>query len=226
MHIMPHNLLSDERMWAHSCCLTPPPHRSRTGTTGWGALRMLWRVRERSRSSSPIQLWVAGPLSLYNIIIYLFCTKLRLYSKDVTFDPVLWFIICVRLGPSTPGDYVRVRVLVPPKPGCDRARGLRSDRASRSLSRRGHHGWWVALPSIAFISLACRGDRPGVGCTRGAGLLSPAMVAAVVRSALPRFTGRKMTDRWPSDSWRRAVIRQRAFPFVKSISAVGSWSEG
>jgi hypothetical protein len=24
MHIIPHNLLSDERMWAHSCCLTPP----------------------------------------------------------------------------------------------------------------------------------------------------------------------------------------------------------
>jgi hypothetical protein len=25
----------------------------------------------------------------------------------------------VRLGPSTPGDYVRARVLVPLKPGCD-----------------------------------------------------------------------------------------------------------
>jgi hypothetical protein len=46
------------------------------------------RVRERSRSSSPSQLWVAGPLSPYNVIIYLFCIKLLLYSKDVTFDPV------------------------------------------------------------------------------------------------------------------------------------------
>ena len=46
MHIIPHNLLSDERMWAHSCCLTPP-HRSRTGTAGWGAWRMLRWVRER-----------------------------------------------------------------------------------------------------------------------------------------------------------------------------------
>jgi hypothetical protein len=27
------------------------------------------------------------------------------------------FIICVRLGPSTPGDYVRARVLVPRNPG-------------------------------------------------------------------------------------------------------------
>jgi hypothetical protein len=24
MHIILHNLLSDERMWAHPCCLTPP----------------------------------------------------------------------------------------------------------------------------------------------------------------------------------------------------------
>jgi hypothetical protein len=29
----------------------------------------------------------------------------------------------VRLGPSTPGDYVRARVLVPLKPGCDIGRG-------------------------------------------------------------------------------------------------------
>jgi hypothetical protein len=28
------------------------------------------RVRERSRSSSPSQVWVAGPLSPYNVIIY------------------------------------------------------------------------------------------------------------------------------------------------------------
>jgi hypothetical protein len=116
MHIIPHNLLSDERMWAHSCCLTPP-HRSRTGTAGWGAWRMLWCVRERSRPSSPSQVWVAGPLSPYNVIIYLFCIEFMLSSKDVTFDHVPWFIICVRLGPSTPGDYVRARVLVPRNPG-------------------------------------------------------------------------------------------------------------
>jgi hypothetical protein len=98
-------------MWGHFCCLTPP-HRSRTGTAGWGAWRMLWRVRERSRPSSPSQLWIAGPLSPYNIIIYLFCIELLLYSKVVTFDHVSWFIICVRPDPSTPGDYVRARVLV------------------------------------------------------------------------------------------------------------------
>jgi hypothetical protein len=48
---------------------------------------MLRCVRERSRSLSPSQLWVAGSLSPYDVIIYLFCTKLVLYSKDVTFVP-------------------------------------------------------------------------------------------------------------------------------------------
>jgi hypothetical protein len=78
MHIIPHNLLSDEHMWARSCCLTPPhthTHRLRTGTTGWGAWRMLRCVRERSRPSSPSQLWVAGSLSPYDVIIYLFFTN-------------------------------------------------------------------------------------------------------------------------------------------------------
>jgi hypothetical protein len=100
------------------------PHRSRTGTTGWGSWRMLWCVRERSRSPSPSQLWVAASLSPFDVIIYLFCTELLLYSKDVTFVSVPWFIICVRLGPSTPVDYVCARVLVPLKPGCDRS-GIR-----------------------------------------------------------------------------------------------------
>ena len=74
---------------------------------------MLWWVREWSRLSSPSQLWVAGSLSSYDVIISLFCTKLLIYSKDMTFVFVPWFIISVRLGPSTPGDYVCARVLVP-----------------------------------------------------------------------------------------------------------------
>jgi hypothetical protein len=66
---------------------------------------MLWRARERSRPSSPSQLWVAGSLSPYDVFIYLFCTELVLYSKNVSFVYVPWVIICVRLGPTTLGDY-------------------------------------------------------------------------------------------------------------------------
>jgi hypothetical protein len=51
-------------------------------------------------------------VSSYDVIIYLFCTEPLLYSKDVTFVSVPLFIICVRLGPSIPGDYVRARVFV------------------------------------------------------------------------------------------------------------------
>jgi hypothetical protein len=56
--------------YVSSLLLSHTPHRSRTGTAGWGAWRMLRCVRERSRPSSPSQFWVAGPLSPYNVIIY------------------------------------------------------------------------------------------------------------------------------------------------------------
>jgi hypothetical protein len=50
---------------------------------------------------------------------------------------VPWFIICVRLGPSTPGDYVRARVFGPLKSGCDTSgiRGMLT--VGRSLDRTG-----------------------------------------------------------------------------------------
>jgi hypothetical protein len=45
----------------------------------------------------------------------------------VTFDPVPLYIICVRLGPSISGVYVRARVLVPLKPGCDRNKTMKKE---------------------------------------------------------------------------------------------------
>jgi hypothetical protein len=97
--------------------LSHTPHRSRIGTAGCGAWRMLRSDLERSRTPSPSQLWVARSLSPYDVIIYLFCIELILYRKDVTFISIPLFIICVRLGPSTPGDYVHARVLVTQNPG-------------------------------------------------------------------------------------------------------------
>jgi hypothetical protein len=133
-----------------SLLLSRTPHRSRTCNTGWGAWRMLRCVRERSRPSSPSQLWVAGPLSPYNVIIYLFCIELRLYSKVVTFDPVPWFIICVRLGPSTPRDYVRARVLVPRNPGV--------------TVRQGGEPWSVARESMGTVDVGGDGVPRHVVC--------------------------------------------------------------
>jgi hypothetical protein len=65
--------------YVSSLLLSHTPHRSRTGTTGWGAWRMLWRVRERSRPSSLSQLWVVGSLSPYDVIIYLFFVQNTYY---------------------------------------------------------------------------------------------------------------------------------------------------
>jgi hypothetical protein len=48
---------------------------------------------------------VAGSMSSYDVIIYLFCTELLLYSKDVAFVSIPLVIICVRFDPSTHGDY-------------------------------------------------------------------------------------------------------------------------
>jgi hypothetical protein len=103
--------------YVSSLMLSYTPHRSRTSTAWWGIWRMLWWVRERSRPSSPSQLWVAGSLSPYDVIIYLFCTELLLYSKDVTFVSIPWIIICVRLGPSTLGDYFAPESWCPRNPG-------------------------------------------------------------------------------------------------------------
>jgi hypothetical protein len=74
----------------------------------------------------------------------------------VTFDHVPWFIICVRLGPSTPGDYVRARVLVPLKPGCDRS-GIRGMfTVGRNLDRNGHnHYLLILLWFFLYLSWSC-----------------------------------------------------------------------
>jgi hypothetical protein len=55
--------------------------------------------------------------SPYDVIIYLFYTELLLYSKDMTFVSVPWAIICVRLGPSTLGDYFTPGSWCPRNPG-------------------------------------------------------------------------------------------------------------
>jgi hypothetical protein len=70
---------------------------------------MLQCVRERGRRL-PVNFGVTGSLSPIDVIIYLFYAELVLYNNVVIFVSVSLFIICVRLGPSTPGVYVRARV--------------------------------------------------------------------------------------------------------------------
>jgi hypothetical protein len=89
-------------------------------------------------------------LSMY-LFIYLFCIELLLYSKDVKFVSVPWFIICVRLGPAH-----LVIMFVPRslKPGCDRSgiRGMLTVR--RNLDRTGQHLFTYLCYSNSFLNFS------------------------------------------------------------------------
>jgi hypothetical protein len=59
----------------------------------------------------------------------------------------------VRLGPSTPGDYVCARVLVPPKPGCDIAqpKTKKSMHSCRATSEPRESPLTPATPKKIFL---------------------------------------------------------------------------
>jgi hypothetical protein len=95
----------------------------------------------------------------------------------------------VRLGPSTPGDYVRARVLVPQKPGCDSSSSSGAEaesepwgRARQSSSSSGAEAesepWgrarrsflWRPRPDLAAVSLTLSSGT-AVGAAQAA--LSP-----------------------------------------------------
>jgi hypothetical protein len=109
---------------------------------------------------------VAESLHLYDVIVYLFCTES--YYIVVTFVFVTWVIICVRLDPSTLGNYFCTRILVPLEPRCDTC-ASRLAMASACSSHLGHNGWSCArLRALAtrFCSRASRGEN-GQGTWNG-----------------------------------------------------------
>ena len=82
-HIIPHNLLSDERIWAHSCYLTPP-HRRRTGSSGGATRRGVWSDLGGVSQST------LAPTILSSFYIYLyFVLSLPLCNK---YSDVLWHL--------------------------------------------------------------------------------------------------------------------------------------
>jgi hypothetical protein len=99
MHIIPHNLLSDEHMWAQPCCTHIPPGQE--------------HVPQDEAHEGCCEEFMGGlgrrlPIN-YGcwIVVFVWCNYLTilyitlLYSKDMTFISVPWVIICVRLDPST-----------------------------------------------------------------------------------------------------------------------------
>jgi hypothetical protein len=95
IHIIPHNLLSDEHVWAHPCCPTPTPHRRRTGGSRGATHR---GVRFDLGGVSQLTLWRQG-WSLVRFIFIFYFVRLPLCNKYsdyiVTFISIYSIIICV-----------------------------------------------------------------------------------------------------------------------------------
>ena len=116
MHIIPHNLLSNERMWAHSWCTHIPPSQEQVPHD---------KVHEGCRDELVRGLGHRLPFN-YGcwIVVFVWCNyltilyRILLYINDVILVSVPWVITCVRLDLSTLGDDSRPD-LVPLKPRCD-----------------------------------------------------------------------------------------------------------
>jgi hypothetical protein len=98
-NIIPHNLLSDERIWAHPCCTHIPQVKNRYRQD---------EAHEGCRDEFVRGLGRRLPVNFGCwIVVFVWCNYLTilyrtlLYIKDVTFISVPWVIICVRLDRST-----------------------------------------------------------------------------------------------------------------------------
>jgi hypothetical protein len=103
MHIIPSNLLSDERMWAHPCCTHIPLGQEQVPQEG---------AHEGCRDEFVSGLDRRLPVNFGCWIVdFVWCKYLTilyitpLYIEVVSFVFVPWVIICVRLDPITLGDY-------------------------------------------------------------------------------------------------------------------------
>jgi hypothetical protein len=139
IHIIPHNLLSDEHVWAHPCCLTP--HRRRTGGSRGATQR---GVRFDLGGVSQLTFWRQGWILDPFIFIFYFvslplCNKYSDYI--VTFISIHSVIIYVVFF----GACMRYTRLCPLKPGCYRSgiRGMLS--VGRNLDRNGHNHYLLTL---------------------------------------------------------------------------------
>jgi hypothetical protein len=149
-HIIPHNLLSDEHVWAHPCCLTPP-HRRRTGGSREAAYR---GVRFDLGGVSQLTFWRQGWILDPVIFIFYFvrlplCIKYSDYC-DIYLYTLCYYICCLL------GACMRCTRRCPLKPGCYRSgiRGMLT--VGRNLDRNGHdHYLLTLLWFFLYLSWSC-----------------------------------------------------------------------
>ena len=109
--LFPHNLLSDEHVWAHPCCLTPPQEKNRWFKRSHTTRSSIW-----SRWRLPVDLWRQG-WTLVRFIFIIYFVRLPLcnkYSdvivKFISIHSVIIYVFffgacmrCTRLCPLNPG---------------------------------------------------------------------------------------------------------------------------
>jgi hypothetical protein len=117
MHIIPHNLLSDEHVWAHSCCLTPPhtgevhvvqeePYRGVRFDLGGVSQLTFWR-----------QGWILDP-----VIFIFYFVRLPLCNKCSDYIVIFISIHSVIIYVVFFGACMRHTRLCTLKPGCYRCK--------------------------------------------------------------------------------------------------------
>jgi hypothetical protein len=95
MHIIPHNLLSDEHVWAHPCCLTLPPQEKnmwfKWSHASRSSIRSSWRL--------PVD-FLAPRMNFRSCYIYLLFCRLPLCNKysnycDIYLHTLCYYICCL-----------------------------------------------------------------------------------------------------------------------------------
>jgi hypothetical protein len=113
-HIIPHNLLSDEHVWAHFCCLTPP-YRRRTGGSRGAAYRGVWfDLGGVSQLTFWREGWILDPFIFIIYFVRLpLCNKYSDYC-DIYLYTLCYYICCLlwRMYEMHPALFL--------KSGCDR----------------------------------------------------------------------------------------------------------
>jgi hypothetical protein len=111
-HIIPHNLLSDEHVWAHPCCLTPP-HRRRTGGSSGATHRgVQFDLGGVSQLTFWRQGWILDPVMFILYFVRLpLCIKYSDYIMTfISIHSVIIYVVffgacmrCTRLVSLKPG---------------------------------------------------------------------------------------------------------------------------
>jgi hypothetical protein len=126
--------------YVSSPLLSHTPHRSRTYTTRWGAWRMLRCVRERSRPSSPSQLWGCW------IVVSFRCNYLFIYFVHNSYYIVKMFLYhdSSYVWDLVPAHLVIMFAPGSLKTGCDKS-GI------RGMLTVGRNLDWTGQPILTYL---------------------------------------------------------------------------